>query len=91
MVQYVRDSLPQCCDSAAWNPRFRNRQLSENQNSALFFNQRLRFYTNLNRWNLFTPAQFEMFDRMEVDNTGRYANASSRSQFGDRCNRFVGQ
>jgi hypothetical protein len=92
MVQYVRDSLPQCCTSIEWVPQFRNRQLSEDQNTALFFNQRLRFYTNVNRWNLFTPAQIEMYGRMRVDNRGRYANAFSRSQFGtDLCNRFVGQ
>ncbi len=92
MVQYVRDSLPQCCTSIEWSPLFRNRQLSEDQNSALFFNQGLRFYTNVNRWNLFTPAQFEMYGRMGVDNTGRYASASRRNQFGtDPCNRFVGQ
>jgi hypothetical protein len=83
--EYIRDSLPQCC---FWErARFRNRQLSENQNTALVFTPRIRFFTNVNRWNLFTPAQFEMFDRMYVDNGQRYAYANQRFLFNrEDCN-----
>lgn len=75
MVQYINDALPEDCAAKYgekglyWNPN----QLSTNQYNLY---RKEKFYTNLNRWNLFSENQKQIYDRMSQDNIGRYAYCS---------------
>jgi hypothetical protein len=42
-----------------------------------------KFYTNINRWNLFTDEQIRAYDNMRVDDRGRYAFVLKKQTFFD--------
>jgi hypothetical protein len=48
-------------------------QLSSLQQTRWLNDRNIKFYTNLNRWNLSTEAEKKIYDSMESDSIGKWA------------------
>ena len=69
--EYVWNALPSTCKDSRFSWWYR--QLSSLQQTRWLTDRNLRFYTNLNRWNLSTEAEKIIYDGMESDSIGKWA------------------
>lgn len=75
MVEYINDTVPQNCKildgkrQIVWEPI----QLSNAQYNMFVLNRSIKFYINLNIWNLSSDIQKEIINSMRSDEIGRYA------------------
>jgi hypothetical protein len=69
--EYVLNAIPiyLCKGSSSWWYM----QLSSLQQTRWLNDRNIKFYTNLNRWNLSTEAEKKIYDSMESDSIGKWA------------------